>query len=96
MSKEALLINCRDIYSKLTKLNFNELELIKYINENQNSVEYEEFKKTLTFVLATLNGLTINKTWNELSAYTVNQLAQFMQRPLDEFEKFKGVRRSFL
>ena len=91
MSKEARINRCRTFYQQFLDLNPREFETVQLNNlVDFDGLNFEEAKKTMRFILETLDGLNAVDAWNELSWHAYNNLEGLFQTLITYFTQLKS------
>jgi len=92
MSKQAKEARCKALYEQFLSLNPRELETMSIALSDFDGLNLDEARKTLAFVLQTLDGLTTTETWNELSWHAFGTIESVLQNLHNSYAQLRNNR----
>lgn len=92
MSKETRQARCRALYDQFLALNPRELETMPIAVADFDGLNIEEGRKTLSFVLDTLDALTASETWSMLSWHAYNSIEGLLQALHNTYAQLRSSR----
>jgi len=92
MSKETRLNRCKALYEQFLSLNPRELETFPQAFSDFDGLSLEETKKTLRFVLDSLDGLNTNDAWGDLTWHAYNSIEGLIQNVHNMYAQLRASR----
>lgn len=92
MTKETRLNRCKALYEQFLTLNPRELETFPQTYSDFDGLNLEESKRTLRFVLDTLDGLNDQDAWGDLAWHTYNSLEGLIQNVHNTYAQLRNSR----
>lgn len=92
MSKQTRINRCKVLYEQFLSLNPREFESWPLAMTDFDGLNFDEAKKAMRFVLDTMDGLSANDAWDELSWHTYNSLEGVLQGVYNSYAPLKNSR----
>jgi hypothetical protein len=92
VSKQARIYRYKSLYEQFVALNPREFESWQLVIGEYDNLNFEEAKKTMRFVLDTMEGLATNDAWDELPWHSYNSLEGVLQGVYNAFAQLKTTR----
>jgi hypothetical protein len=92
MSKDTRLSRCRTLYDQFLALNPREYETMDIAAADFDGLNPEESKRTMRLILDTLDGLTANDAWSELTWHALNSIENVLQALYNAYAQLKATR----
>lgn len=92
MSKLTRINRFRSLYEQFLALNPREYESWPLAVSDFDGLNFDESKRTMRYVLDTLDGLTANDAWDELTWHTYNGLEGILQAVYNSYAPLKTSR----
>lgn len=92
MSKQTKEARCKALYDQFLSLNPRELETMPIALSDFDGLNLEEARKTLSFVLQTMDGLISTETWSELSWHAYGTIESVLQALHNAYAQLRSAR----
>ena len=92
MSKQTRINRCKVLYEQFLSLNPREFESWPLAMTDFDGLNFDEAKKTMRFVLDTMDGLSTNDAWDELSWHAYNSIEGVLQAVYNSYAPLKNSR----
>lgn len=92
MSKQTRINRCKVLYEQFLSLNPREFESWQLAMSDFDGLSFDEAKKEMRFVLDTMDGLTTNDAWDDLTWHAYNSIENVLQALYNSFAQIKNTR----
>jgi hypothetical protein len=92
MSRQTRINRCKALYEQFLALSPREFEGWPLAMADFDGLNVDEAKKTMRFVLDTMDGLTANDAWDELTWHAYNSIENVLQAVYNSFAPLKSSR----
>ncbi|MCA2935060.1 MAG: hypothetical protein ING36_06710 [Burkholderiales bacterium] len=92
MSKQTRINRCKVLYEQFLALNPREFESWPLAMSDFDGLNFDEAKKSMRFVLYTMDGLSANDAWDELSWNAYNSIESVLQAVYNSYTPLKNSR----
>ncbi|NBW50108.1 MAG: hypothetical protein EBR49_08435 [Betaproteobacteria bacterium] len=92
MSKQTRINRCKALYEQFLTLNPREFETWPIAIADFDGLSFDESKKSMRFILDTMDGLTANDAWDDLSWHAYNSIENVLQAVYNSYAALKSSR----